>query len=297
MLLKRSSEVEKLHREYKYYSLLPLELQMFFIQPYDFSMGEGSASYKMERLFVPDMALQWIHGSLDKLSLERFLDKVFYYISTRTARQVSADKARTVHEAAYREKVVSRLAMLKAKPEFKKIKPYLDASFGGVDSLFERYFRILDQIGERAISRELRIGHGDLCFSNILYSKTTGLMRFIDPRGADDDDDLYVSPFYDLAKLSHSIIGNYDFINYGLYHLQIDASLQLNLIIDVGAPSWAREMFEVRLRKHGFDPEIIRIFEASLFLSMVPLHIDSPNKVLALLTNANSIISELERTF
>ena len=42
---------------------------------------------------------------------------------------------------------------------------------------------------------------------------------------ADGDDDLYVSPFYDLAKLSHSVVGNYDFINYGLYRVEIDADL------------------------------------------------------------------------
>lgn len=297
ILLKRSSEAEKLRREYQYYYLLPPALQMFFIQPYDFSTDKGSASYKMERLFVPDMALQWIHGSLDKLSLERFLDKVFYYISSRPVRQVSTDAARAVHENAYRDKVVSRLAQLKAKPEYVKIKPYLDASFGGIDALFGRYFCLLDRISDRAVSRELRIGHGDLCFSNILYSKTTGLMRFIDPRGADDDGDLYASPFYDLAKLSHSVIGNYDFINYGLYHLEIDADLQIHLAIDPGAPSWAREMFETRLRQNGFEPAQIRLFEASLFLSMVPLHIDSPNKVLAFLVNASGILSELEQVF
>lgn len=297
VLLKRSSEVDKLRREFQYYGLLPPALQMFFIQPYDFSLEKGSASYKMERLFVPDMALQWIHGSLDELSLKRFLDKVFYYISARPVRQVSADVARAVHQDSYRDKVVARLKQLKAKPEYEKLRPYLDANFGGVDALFERYSRLLDRVGERAVSRDLRVGHGDLCFSNILYSKTTGLMRFIDPRGADGDDDLYVSPFYDLAKLSHSVVGNYDFINYGLYRVEIDADLQVHLQIEPGAPSWARGMFEARLRDAGFDPALVRLFEASLFLSMVPLHIDSPKKVLAFLVNASRILSELEQVF
>lgn len=295
VLLKRSSDVDKLRREYQYYGLLPPALQMFFIQPYDFTVDTDSASYKMERLFVPDMALQWIHGSLDALSLKRLLDKVFYYLSARPVRQVSAEAARAVHEDAYRDKVVTRLDQLKAKPEFVKLRPYLDANFGGVDALFARYFKLLDRVGSRAASRELRVGHGDLCFSNILYSKTTGLMRFIDPRGADGDDDLYVSPYYDLAKLSHSIIGNYDFINYGLYQLEIGSDLQVQLTIEPGAPTWARAMFEAQLRDAGFEPALIRLFEASLFLSMVPLHIDSPKKVLAFLVNASGILSELEQ--
>lgn len=297
VLQKRSSEVEKLSREFHYYGLLPPELQMFFIQPYDFRLEKNNASYKMERLFVPDMALQWIHGSLEKLGFERFLDKVFYYLSIRPKRQVTADVACAVHEEAYRNKVISRLEQLKAKPEYEKLQPYLDANFGGINALFDRYFQLLDRLGEKSISRDLRVGHGDLCFSNILYSKTTGLMRFIDPRGAKDVDDLYVNPFYDLAKISHSVIGNYDFINYGLYSLEVDANLQVHLKIDPGAPAWARGMFETRLCDAGFEPALIRLFEASLFLSMVPLHIDSPKKVLALLVNASGILSELEHIF
>lgn len=295
VLLKRSSDVDKLQREFKYYSLLPAALQMFFIQPYDFMLENGHASYKMERLFVPDMALQWIHGSLDELNFKRLLDKVFYYISVRPVRRVSMDAARAVYQDTYRHKVAARLEQLKAKPEYDRLRPYLDANFGGVDALFGRYFQLLDQTGERAASRDLRLGHGDLCFSNILYSKTTDLIRFIDPRGADGDDDLYVSPFYDLAKLSHSIVGNYDFINYGLYRVDLDSDLQLKLVTEPAAPSWAREMFEARLRDAGFDPALIRLFEASLFLSMVPLHIESPKKVLAFLVNASQILSEVER--
>jgi hypothetical protein len=295
VLVKRSSDADKLRREYRYYGLLPPALQMFFIQPFDFEMAEGGASYRMERLFVPDMALQWIHGSLDELSLSRFLDKVFYYLSVRPTRDVGLEKARAAHRDAYRDKVLTRLEQLKGKAEYAKLQPYLDANFGGIDALFGRYLRLLERQGERGIRRELCIGHGDLCFSNILYSKTTGLMRFIDPRGADSEDGLYVDLHYDLAKLSHSIVGNYDFINYGLYRLEIGADLQLDLEIHPGAPSWARTMFEQRLRDAGHDPALMRLLEASLFLSMVPLHIDAPKKVLAFLVNAGRILSELER--
>jgi len=294
VLIKRSSDIDKLRQEYQYYSLLSSDLQMFFIQPYDFIVEQSCASYKMERLFVPDMALQWIHGSLDEQSFKLFLDKVFYYITARPLKSVSVSQSLMVHQKTYRDKVNERLAQLKTKPDYKKIEPYLDANFLGIDALFKRYFGLLDKVTAQEIGRELRIGHGDLCFSNILYSKTTGLMRFIDPRGADNHDALYMSPYYDLAKLSHSIIGNYDFINYGLYQLTVDADLKTNLKIERGAPSWARPMFEKRLRKAGFSIALIRLFEASLFLSMVPLHIDSPKKVLAFLINASEILRELE---
>lgn len=295
VVLKRSSDVDKLRREFQYYGLLPPDLQMFFIQPYDFSYDKSGASYKMERLFIPDMALQWIHGSLDETALKRFMDKIFYYIFLRRVRHVDANTAREVHYRTYKDKVANRIDQMKGKSEYKDLQPYIDTNFGGLDAMFTRYSKLLDKISTHAVSSDLVIGHGDLCFSNILYSKITGIMRFIDPRGANDNDDLYACPFYDLAKLSHSIIGNYDFINYGLYRLEIDAKLNINLHIDMGAPSWARIMYEERLHNAGFYPPMIRLFEVSLFLSMLPLHIDSPKKVLAFIVNANQILCELEQ--
>lgn len=295
VVLKCSSEKEKLHREFKYYHLLPPELQMFFVQPYDYKAEVDRASYKMERLFVPDMALQWIHGSLDLVGFERFLEKIFYYISIRPVKKVDKDVALAAHVDAFDVKVSARLVQFKSQAEYPAIKPYLDASFGGVDSLFERYFSLLSNHAAKPLENELCIGHGDLCFSNILYSKTTGLMRFIDPRGANSDVDLYVNPYYDLAKLSHSICGGYDFINYGFYKISIDNNMKAELSIDASVPLWAKEQFYKFLKKYGFSLKLIRLFEASLFLSMVPLHIDSPKKVLAFLLNAEVIISELEK--
>lgn len=295
VVLKRSTEIKKLHREYKYYHFLPPDLQMFFVQPYDYIVEGSCASYKMERLFVPDMALQWIHGSLDETGFERFLEKIFYYLSIRSVKKVNAELALAAHVDAFDSKVRARLTQFKGQAEYALIKPYLDANFGGVDALFERYFTLLKKHATKPVSHELCIGHGDLCFSNILYSKTTGLMRFIDPRGADDDVNLYMNPYYDLAKLSHSICGNYDFINYGFYTLEIDLHLKANLSINFDVHAWARRRFEKHLEEHGYSIYLIRLFEASLFLSMVPLHIDSPKKVLAFLVNANNIISELEK--
>ena len=119
-------------------------------------------------------------------------------------------------------------------------------------------------------------------------------MRFIDPRGANTEDELYVSPYYDLAKLSHSVCGNYDFINYGLCSLGLEKDLRVRLTLDNSSPLWAKSIFQKKLREIGYDPVLIRLFEASLFLSMVPLHIDSPKKVIAFLINAESILDEIE---
>ncbi|EKS73268.1 hypothetical protein BURK_002335 [Burkholderia sp. SJ98] len=295
VLLKRSTDAAKLKREHDFYHLLPASMQMFFVQPYDFQQEPQGASYKMERLFVPDMALQWIHGSLNEVHLERFLDKVLFFVRSRPMRSVARDTAERAREEAYRSKLLARVEQLEALPAYTSIEPYARATFGGVRALLDRYLSLLDKSKPAEIEKSLCIGHGDLCFSNILYSKTTGLMRFIDARGAATEDDLYVNPYYDIAKLSHSVVGNYDFINYGLFRLNIDGDLKAQLQIDAKPHSWAAAMFERKLTSSGFDPKLTRLYEASLFISMAPLHIDVPKKVIAFLVNAANILDELER--
>lgn len=293
-LIKYSSDAKKLERECKYYDLLPPELKMFFIQTYDLKFETTGASYKMERLFVPDMSLQWIHGSMNELNFERFIDKVLHFIKLRPGKKVDSHIAQQIHNDAYYDKVKERLIQLKSLPEYSALEPFINSRFGNIDTLFERYYNLFEKYGRNKYSKELRIGHGDLCFSNILYSKTTGLMRFIDPRGALKEDDLYVSPFYDLAKLSHSVCGNYDFINHGLCSLELEKDLKVKLVLNNHSPDWAKAILYKKLQEIGYDPYIIRLYEASLFLSMVPLHIDSPKKVIAFLINAENILNEIE---
>ena len=76
------------------------------------------------------------------------------------------------------------------------------------------------------------MSHGDLCFSNILYQRHANILRMIDPKGAKEEEDIWTDPWYDLAKLSHSICGRYDFFNSGLYRVEIGEDLKLGLHIE-----------------------------------------------------------------
>lgn len=141
----------------------------------------------------------------------------------------------------------------------------------------------------------LVIGHGDPCFSNILYSKTNQYLKLIDPRGAAGPDDLYTDPYYDVAKLSHSVLGRYDFINQYRFDVRIEDDLRPRLLIDKPPPEWAGRLFAERLEAAGFDLYATRLYEASLFISMLPLHMDWPLKVLAFALTADAILEGLAR--
>jgi hypothetical protein len=69
--------------------------------------------------------------------------------------------------------------------------------------------------------------------------------------------------------------------------------LRARLKIDSPSLGWPADMFQRQLEKSGFDPGLIRLYEASLFISMLPLHIDRPRKVLAFAINADDILASL----
>ena len=54
------------------------------------------------------------------------------------------------------------------------------------------------------------------------------------------------------------------------------------------------EMFKENLAEAGLDLKLIRLYEASLFLSMLPLHMDRPKKVFGFVMNALAILDSLE---
>ncbi len=57
----------------------------------------------------------------------------------------------------------------------------------------------------------------------------------------------------------------------------------------------AKKIFKQFVEENGFDYNLVRIYEASLFLSMLPLHIDYPQKVFGFLLNAINILKEIEK--
>ena len=107
------------------------------------------------------------------------------------------------------------------------------------------------------------------------------------------EEELWTNPYYDLCKLSHSVIGCYDFFNSGLYEISLDESLRLSLSIPFDHTRYAAAL-RAHMAQNGFDYAFTRICEAGLFLSMLPLHIDNPHKVLGFFLNALRIMDELE---
>ena len=63
-ITKSSRDIGKIRAEHDFYYLLPEKIQTFFVKPFDFEIKESIARYTMERLNIPDFAIQWIHKAM-----------------------------------------------------------------------------------------------------------------------------------------------------------------------------------------------------------------------------------------
>ena len=142
--------------------------------------------------------------------------------------------------------------------------------------------------------------HGDLCLSNILYDSRLGTFKVIDPRGLikfpHQDPSIISSQVYDMMKLCHSLLGRYDFINYGFISTSsfvFNKSLEIS--VDFSLPAIKEDICEFASSLKFDGQHSLSDYYPStilLFLSMLPLHSDSLGKQLALLANAVHIYHE-----
>lgn len=295
IIVKSSSNKKKIKAEYTFYHLLPEDMQMWFVEPFGYSETDETASYCMERLHMTDLAIKWVHGPITEKEFSVILDKYFYFFSHRHTRNVSQEEYQKTADKLYVDKVNDRIKELKKMPEFEKMAALLKITdISDIDRLTERYFALKARLEKNIKCPCISvIGHGDPCFANTLYHKSTRALKFIDPKGALSENELWTDPYYDIAKLSHSICGYYDFFNNDLFEIIVDKQFNTKLHIDFDNTPYVK-LFRQKLEEDHYDYWLVRLYEVSLFLSMLPLHIDNPHKVYGFILNADSILKEIE---
>lgn len=293
-IVKSSANKEKIRAEYTFYHLLPEDMRYWFVEPFRYQETGETASYTMERLHMTDLAVKWVHGSVDLEEFGLILDKYFYFFQCRHQKPVSREEYQRTACGLYEEKVEQRIAQLKVHPVYPRLRALLEAGGDTLDGLVQEYLRLKEQVEAQVEFPAMAvIGHGDPCFSNAMYNKSTRTLKFIDPKGALREEDLWTDPYYDLAKLSHSVCGRYDFFNNALFEVRVGEDLAPALEIDFDNREYL-QVFRNKLEEKGYSYLAVRLYEASLFLSMLPLHIDNPRKVLGFILNARAILKEVE---
>ena len=295
---KSSSNLEKMKDEYRFFHIVPEQMKRYLLPTFDYWEKQGRAGYSMEHLLMPDVSTQLIHGALTPHDFELLLDHFFSFLSSR-------EKGKVDHQGTYDAgikhivgKLDHRLQQLQEMEVGTKLNAILNACgpLGNIEDMRMMAKELITSELKRVNMPQLVLGHGDPCFSNIIFDRRLGLMRLIDPKGASSIEDAWMHPLYDLAKFSHSILGAYDYINNGLFACRLDDELDLQLVLDQGGtPEWAKLSFIKRLDESGYDYAAIRSIELSLFLSMLPLHINNPKKLAGFALTAASIFNEFRK--
>ena len=160
----------------------------------------------------------------------------------------------------------------------------LHTSFNGVSDLYSDSNKHLKRY--KKLLHTSYFSHGDLCLSNMIFSEEDNKITFIDPRGGE----AYRTPYYDLAKLSHSLLGGYDHIINNIATIQFDNSMGAYVDFNEALDQKIEGVFSDFCHSLGYEIELVRKIEASLFISMLPLHVDDERKLFMLALRASELL-------
>jgi hypothetical protein len=290
---KSGSKPHKIEAEAGWFETLPPPLRVFTPAYLGRGQVNHAPAYDIEYLNLPTLADLLVFGRLPRQAWERILDACDEFLRLCASYPVT-DAGDTA--ALYLDKTLDRLHAYAAAAGISLDQP---TRLNGKPLPSPRQ---MAQAAASAIPPTCRLGatlvHGDFCFSNILYDFRAERVRVIDPRGLDAAGRFSASGDlrYDIGKLHHSAVGQYDTILAGRFTLAQRSALDIDFTVAETASTRAvRDAFLARdftgLSRQEAASDAVSIL---LFLSMLPLHEDDPKRQTALLANAMRLFARLD---
>lgn len=279
-ITKISKKKQKLLDEANWYKELPPEVACYAPRVFNVSENDEFASVEMELYGYANLAEIFIYGSNnleDWYNIIEALLKVHKVFENYTEPQ---NKEELVE--IYQTKTQQRLDDIAVKdPEIWEM---MQNDYISINNIHYKNYPLLKTKLENEIEKlsnyeKRTIVHGDYCFSNILFDPMHYIFKLIDPRGRFKTQSIYGDPRYDIAKLRHSIVGLYDFIVAGLYKLKSTGKDAYDFQISTPILTEKLEpFFDELVVNYGYDRREIKLIEALLFLTMIPLHSDDTQR-------------------
>ncbi len=293
--LKHSKQKSKMKAEHEFLNTLPTAIRPFYPCCGDYleNLENDEAGYEIELVPSLDVAKFLINNYFSSCErCEDFIQSIEKYCDAVPHKTVSVEEYRLKMTELFVKKGKQRLeALSKVKCLSRLNKIVKLFGFDSVDDFGKAYLNLLENDIAKMDDAELYCGHGDLFFGNMLYDPSKRLLKLVDPKGGNAS--LAMMPiWYDLAKLSHSFMGNYDLMIYGLITPFLNDSLELSLKIRKEFKKSCQLLsnaFSAFLSKRKIDIKRVRLYEGSLFLSMLPLHEEAPLRMSCQLIRAIEI--------
>ncbi|NHC03354.1 hypothetical protein G9F31_06180 [Acinetobacter sp. 187] len=292
---KTGSPARKIQAEGLWFKNIPSYLRIFTPQLIDHYVDEHEAShYELE--YLPHIPLNelFVHGKNTAVEWNGLFGLIRNFVRKATVEldDIEKQKIESDFSNLIREKTFTRLNQYASDMQIDLDQPMLYQQ-QLLPSLNQICCECLDRLA--LLPSHYGILHGDLCFSNILYDSRAFQVKVIDPRGMNTHGEftIYGDQKYDLAKLTHSVIGLYDHIIAGRYNLFEDSqtgSVELKFDIDQRILD-IQDNFKQFEFIHDLKIQQIMPLVILLFISMLPLHADRPDRQKAMLANALRLYS------
>ncbi|HXJ43670.1 MAG TPA: phosphotransferase [Bryobacteraceae bacterium] len=278
---KSSTDAEKLLNEMKWYLELPKALRYMAPRVFDYSFAKAEPFMEMEYYSYPALNDVYLYGSLDPGVWKRVFQAIGNVLRQMHSHRFQPDEAGQLARcmrSMYEDKTRARLQPILEDGRFSRFsEPWVTINgetYMGVRQCLDLLPRVAQAVDMYSLDY-FTVIHGDLCLSNILYDRRNSFVRVIDPRGEFGDVGIFGDMRYDLAKLSHSLEGDYDFMVNGLFDSQWSAGGFLyQPQLDERHRGVKRQFHSWFIAEFGQAYQQIKLIESLLFLSMVPLHAD-----------------------
>ena len=303
-ILKSSTDLQKIRGEYFFYKNLSNKLRKFFPHLYyESKFSENINKIEMEFVPYPNLAEIYLFKNIGPNSWNRIIESIekiynSFYIDEKY--KIESDAS-----WLYSSKLLNRFKMTTNFIKNSK-NTYLNQILSDgmyVNNIFHtgNLYKTFDSLMKflKGYEKNLKqyIGHGDLCFNNILVDQISGCIKLIDPKAYwDKKRNLFglVDPNYDLAKLNHSYRYLYDSVVNKLYSINIDKN---NVEISIYAPSeydLVNSLFDQIIINKNIDDDLLRHLTASLFISMLPLHKEDQDRFLCLAILGSIVFNKID---
>lgn len=282
---KSSIKNQKIAAEAYWFDNLPMAMRGFIPQYLGSQNSEGKISYRLEYLYLTALNELFVFSRLPSQIWQKILASAVEFLSLCLEQAVEPNAPINTLDILFADKTALRLN------EFctaRHITLEDQWQFAGQDISLAQIVR--DSQKHLPDGKPLLgVLHGDFCFSNILYDFRANKIKTIDPRGMTPDGQktLYGDIRYDLAKLSHSILGLYDWIIAGYYHVEIaDNAIELKIAEQSHDKETQQGFIELIEQTFGLTAKNLYAMQIQLFLSLLPLHADDRRRQDALFANA-----------
>lgn len=303
MVIKRSKDTAKMRAEAHWYENLPIPLRLHVPRYGGRREQNYKAGYGVEYLYAPLLSDLSVFGALPFSSWLEIISACFEFIEKchsikppRGTPEASEEFAAHFFQSIVVDKTWARLERY-CHGSGISIKDRIEINGSLQPPLNEIIENMLDRISKTK-PKHVRFWHGDLFFGNLFYDFTARRVMCIDPRGslASGEFCLYGDLRYDIAKLAHSVIGQYDSILLGRSNFLEISSNHWQFHIESNDESRYLEqaLFAFAEKKCGVKRYELLALTALLFFSMLPLHDDHPEMQKKFLANGLMLAARCE---